>query len=89
MSVYIKIEDNQFNKVEELLNVQNVSFDSNSDPTYFCVMERIETLIENNMFINNLEDLTDLVEFVYGEFNPLPLDQEILDKMIIYSSKEE
>lgn len=89
MSIYIKIEEEKFEKVEEMLNVQNISFDSTSDPTYFCVMERIETLIENNMFINNKEDLEDLIEFVYGDFNPLPLDQEILDKMLIYSSKED
>lgn len=86
MSVYIKIEDEDFDKVEELLNVQDVSFTSNSDPTYFCIMERVEKLIENNMFVNNLEDLNDLIEFVYGEFNPLPLDQEILDKLLVYSS---
>lgn len=86
MSVYIRIEDEDFEKVEEILNVQDVSFTSNNDPTYFCIMERIEKLIENNMFINNLEDLNDLIEFVYGEFNPLPLDQEILDKLLVYSS---
>ena len=87
MATYIKIEDEDYEKVEEMLNNDNISFDVNSDPTYYCIMERIQTLIENNMFVNNITDIEDLINFVYGDFNPLPLDQEILDKLLIYVSE--
>lgn len=87
MATYIKIDDEDYEKVEEMLNNDNISFDANSDPTYYCIMERIQTLIENNMFVNNITDIEDLINFVYGDFNPLPLDQEILDKLLIYVSE--
>lgn len=87
MATYIKIDDEDYEKVEEMLNNDNISFDVNSDPTYYCIMERIQTLIENNMFVNNITDIEDLINFVYGDFNPLPLDQEILDKLLIYVSE--
>ena len=87
MATYIKIDDEDYEKVEEMLNNDNISFDVNSDPTYYCIMERIQTLIENNLFVNNITDIEDLINFVYGDFNPLPLDQEILDKLLIYVSE--
>ena len=87
MATYIKIDDEDYEKVDEMLNNDNISFDVNSDPTYYCIMERIQTLIENNMFVNNITDIEDLINFVYGDFNPLPLDQEILDKLLIYVSE--
>lgn len=85
--MYIRINDEDYEKVEEILNDENISFDSNIDPIYYCIIERIQTLIENNMFINNTTDIEELIDFVYGDFNPLPLDQEILDKLLIYVSK--
>lgn len=85
--MYIKVNKEDLSKIEDLMNENNISYTSNVDPLYFTIEERMNQIIENNIFINNIKDIDDALQFVYDDFNPLSIDEVIMDKLIIYDSE--
>lgn len=89
MYSYIKVKTEELNEVELMLENQGISYTSNNDSVYFSVEDRINKLMENNVIENNIKEVDDLMDFVYSDFNPLDIDNQIMERILIYNSAKE
>lgn len=89
MYSYIKVKSEDLNNIESILEENQIEYVSNSDSVYFSVEERMNKLMENNVIKNNNKDVDDLMDFVYSDFNPLDIDNQIMERILIYNSGEE
>lgn len=89
MYSYIKVKTDDLNEVEGLLSNGNIDHESSADSMYFSVEERMSQLIENNVIMNNIKNVDAAKEFVYVDFNPLEIDNQIMEKLLIYQSSKE
>lgn len=80
---YISIQDDDFTKVNEILNENNIEFKEQGSLNHF-VEERLRVMSEND-----LEDINDKVDFISNELNPLDMDLLISQALLIYESEEE
>lgn len=89
MYSYIRVKTEELDEVEDLLNNNNLEYESAYDSLCFSVEDRIDQLIENNAIMNNIKDISDAKKFVYSDFNPLVIDNQIMERLLIYQSSEE
>lgn len=89
MYSYIKVKTEELNEIELMLENQGISYTSNNDSIYFSVEDRINKLMENNVIDNNIKEVDDLMDFVYSDFNPLDIDNQIMERILIYNSAME
>lgn len=89
MYSYIKVKTEELNEVELLLENKGITYTSNNDSVYFSVEDRINKLMENNVIENNIKEVDDLMDFVYSDFNPLDIDNQIMERILIYNSAKE
>lgn len=80
---YISIQDNDFTKVNEILNKNNIEFKEQGSLNHF-VEERLRVMSEND-----IEDISDKVDFIANELNPLDMDLLISQALLIYESEED
>lgn len=80
---YISIQDDDFTKVNEILNENNIEFKEQGSLNHF-VEERLRVMSEND-----LEDINDKVDFISNELNPLDMDLLINQALLIYESEED
>ena len=80
---YISIQDDDFTKVNEILNENNIEFKEQGSLNHF-VEERLRIMSEND-----IEDITDKVDFISNELNPLDMDLLISQSLLIYESEED
>lgn len=80
---YISIQDDDFTKVNEILNENNIEFKEQGSLNHF-VEERLRVMSEID-----LEDINDKVDFISNELNPLDMDLLISQALLIYESEEE
>lgn len=80
---YISIQDDDFTKVNEILNENNIEFKEQGSLNHF-VEERLRIMSEND-----IEDITDKVDFISNELNPLDIDLLISQALLIYESEED
>lgn len=80
---YISIQDDDFTKVNEILNENNIEFKEQGSLNHF-VEERLRIMSEND-----IEDITDKVDFISNELNPLDMDLLISQALLIYESEED
>lgn len=80
---YISIQDNDFTKVNEILNENNIEFKEQGSLNHF-VEERLRVISEDDV-----EDIKDKVDFISNELNPLDMDLLISQALLIYESEEE
>lgn len=80
---YISIQDDDFTKVNEILNENNIEFKEQGSLNHF-VEERLRIMSEND-----IEDITDKVDFIANELNPLDMDLLISQALLIYESEED
>lgn len=80
---YISIQDDDFTKVNEILNENNIEFKEQGSLNHF-VEERLRVMSEND-----LEDINDKVDFISNELNPLDMDLLISQALLIYESEED
>ena len=79
---YISIQDDDFTKVNEILNENNIEFKEQGSLNHF-VEERLRVMSENGV-----EDIKDKVDFISNELNPLDMDLLISQALLIYESEE-
>lgn len=89
MYSYIKVKTEELSEIEGLLSSKNLEYESSYDSLYFSVEDRMCQLIENNAIMNNIKDISDAKKFVYDDFNPLVIDNQIMERLLIYQSSEE
>lgn len=82
---YISIQDNDFTKVNEILNENNIEFREQGSLNHF-VEERLRVIIDDE---NGVKDITDKVDFISNELNPLDMDLLISQALLIYESEED
>lgn len=82
---YISIQDNDFTKVNEILNENNIEFREQGSLNHF-VEERLRVMIDAE---NSVKDITDKVDFISNELNPLDMDLLISQALLIYESEED
>lgn len=82
---YISIQDNDFTKVNEILNENNIEFREQGSLNHF-VEERLRVMIDDE---NDVKDITDKVDFISNELNPLDMDLLISQALLIYESEED
>lgn len=82
---YISIQDDDFTKVNEVLNENNIEFKEQGSLNHF-VEERLRIMLDDE---NDIEDVTDKVEFIANELNPLDMDLLISQALLIYESEED
>lgn len=82
---YLSIQDDDFDKVNMLLTENNVEFKEQESLKHF-VEERLHVMIDDE---NYNEDVTDRVDFIVNELNPLDMDLLISQALLIYESEEE
>lgn len=80
---YISIQDDDFTKVNEILNKNNIEFKEQGSLNHF-VEERLRVMSEND-----IEDISDKVDFIANELNPLDMDLLISQALLIYESEED
>jgi hypothetical protein len=80
---YISIQDDDFTKVNEILNENNIEFKEQGSLNHF-VEERLLVMSENDV-----EDIKDKVDFISNELNPLDMDLLISQALLIYESEED
>lgn len=80
---YISIQDDDFTKVNEILNENNIEFKEQCSLNHF-VEERLRIMSENGV-----EDIKDKVDFISNELNPLDMDLLISQALLIYESEED
>lgn len=80
---YISIQDDDFTKVNEILNENNIEFKEQGSLNHF-VEERLRVMNENGV-----EDIKDKVDFISNELNPLDMDLLISQALLIYESEED
>lgn len=80
---YISIQDDDFTKVNEILNENNIKFKEQGSLNHF-VEERLRVISENGV-----EDIKDKVDFISNELNPLDMDLLISQALLIYESEED
>lgn len=80
---YISIQDDDFTKVNEILNENNIEFKEQGSLNHF-VEERLRVMSENGV-----EDIKDKVDFISNELNPLDMDLLISQSLLIYESEED
>lgn len=80
---YISIQDDDFTKVNEILNENNIEFKEQGSLNHF-VEERLRVMSEND-----IEDISDKVDFIANELNPLDMDLLISQALLIYESEED
>lgn len=80
---YISIQDDDFTKVNEILNENNIEFKEQGSLNHF-VEERLRVMSENDV-----EDIKDKVDFISNELNPLDMDLLISQALLIYESEED
>lgn len=80
---YISIQDDDFTKVNEILNENNIEFKEQGSLNHF-VEERLRIMSENGV-----EDIKDKVDFISNELNPLDMDLLISQALLIYESEED
>ncbi len=80
---YISIQDDDFTKVNEILNENNIEFKEQGSLNHF-VEERLRVMSENGV-----EDIKDKVDFISNELNPLDMDLLISQALLIYESEED
>lgn len=82
---YISIQDDDFTKVNEILNENNIEFKEQDSLNHF-VEERLRVMIDDK---NGAKDITDKVDFISNELNPLDMDLLISQALLIYESEED
>lgn len=82
---YISIQDDDFTKVNEILNENNIEFKEQDSLNHF-VEERLRVMIDDE---NGAKDITDKVDFISNELNPLDMDLLISQALLIYESEED
>ena len=82
---YISIQDDDFTKVNEILNENNIRFKEQGSLNHF-VEERLRVMTDDE---NGIEDITDKVDFISNELNPLDMDLLISQALLIYESEED
>lgn len=80
---YISIQDDDFTKVNEILNENNIEFKEQGSLNHF-VEERLRVMSENGV-----DDIKDKVDFISNELNPLDMDLLISQALLIYESEED
>lgn len=80
---YISIQDDDFTKVNEILNENNIEFKEQGSLNHF-VEERLRVMSEHGV-----EDIKDKVDFISNELNPLDMDLLISQALLIYESEED
>lgn len=80
---YISIQDDDFTKVNEILNENSIEFKEQGSLNHF-VEERLRVMNENGV-----EDIKDKVDFISNELNPLDMDLLISQALLIYESEED
>lgn len=80
---YISIQDDDFTKVNEILNENNIEFKEQGSLNHF-VEERLRVMIDDD-----IEDISDKVDFIANELNPLDMDLLISQALLIYESEED
>lgn len=80
---YISIQDDDFTKVNDILNENNIEFKEQGSLNHF-VEERLRVMSENGV-----EDIKDKVDFISNELNPLDMDLLISQALLIYESEED
>lgn len=80
---YISIQDDDFTKVNEILNENNIEFKEQGSLNHF-VEERLRVISENGV-----DDIKDKVDFISNELNPLDMDLLISQALLIYESEED
>lgn len=81
---YIKIKDEDYSNIKNILNDNNIEFEENNILDLY-----IENRIENmqNFELTNLKDIKEATQFVVNEINPLDIDLLINEALIIYESE--
>lgn len=81
---YIKIKDEDYLNIKNILNDNNIEFEENNILDLY-----IENRIENmqNFELTNLKDVKEATQFVVNEINPLDIDLLINEALIIYESE--
>ncbi len=82
---YISIQDDDFTKVIEILNENNIEFKEQGSLNHF-VEERLRVMVDDE---NCVEDITNKVDFISNELNPLDMDLLISQALLIYESEED
>lgn len=80
---YISIQDDDFTKVNEILNENNIEFKEQGSLNHF-VEERLRVMIDDD-----IEAISDKVDFIANELNPLDMDLLISQALLIYESEED
>lgn len=81
---YIKIKDEDYLNIKNILNDNNIEFEEN-DILDLYVENRIENM--QNFELTNLKDIKEATQFVVNEINPLDIDLLINEALIIYESE--
>lgn len=81
---YIKIKDEDYLNIKNILNDNNIEFEENNILDLY-VENRIENM--QNFELTNLKDVKEATQFVVNEINPLDIDLLINEALIIYESE--
>lgn len=81
---YIKIKDEDYLNIKNILNDNNIDFEENNILDLY-VENRIENM--QNFELTNLKDIKEATQFVVNEINPLDIDLLINEALIIYESE--
>lgn len=81
---YIKIKDEDYLNIKNILNDNNIEFEENNILDLY-VENRIENM--QNFELTNLKDVKEATRFVVNEINPLDIDLLINEALIIYESE--
>lgn len=81
---YIKIKDEDYLNIKNILNDNNIEFEENNILDLY-VENRIENM--QNFELTKLKDIKEATRFVVNEINPLDIDLLINEALIIYESE--
>ena len=81
---YIKIKDEDYLNIKNILNDNNIEFEENNILDLY-VENRIENM--QNFELTNLKDIKEATRFVVNEINPLDIDLLINEALLIYESE--